>query len=93
MSLKIWRTVIAIIFLNHIIWFTLAGGYDQTLGKLNSTLISKMDAGIPKQIGEKIINAGRFTYNLLLYVGDIVAIVWGFMATNRRERYTGVYTH
>ena len=93
MNGKHWVMVIGLLVTNSFIWFSLAPAFDKTSDRLNSTLISKMDEGIPKQIGEKMINSGRTMFDLLLFVSNIVIIIWGFMAHQQKERYTGAYYH
>lgn len=91
MNGKYWVWVIGLLVTNAFVWFSIAPAFDKTTDRLNSTLISKMDEGIPKQIGEKILNSGKNMFNLLLFVANIVTIIWGFMAHQQKERYTGAY--
>ena len=65
--------------------------YERTTERLNESLISKINATKPKQIGEKMINSGRTYLNALIYLADAIILIWAFISGQRKEVYTGVY--
>jgi len=73
------------------IWVAFAPAFYGTSEKLNETMISKMKEGKPKQVAEKIINAGSTSFSLLIVVFDITILIWAFLTGQKKERYTGVY--
>ena len=77
--------------MNSFLWFSFAPGYNKTVLKFNETLGPGL-TGKPKQVFDKIINAGISDFQLLIVVSDVVVIVWAIMASQRRERITGVYS-
>ena len=90
MSVGYWKKALIILVMNAFLWFSIAPGYNTTILKLNETLGADL-TGKPKQVFDKMINSGISDFQLLIVVSDVVIIIWAIMASQRKERITGVY--
>ena len=93
MSAKAWFYVMIIIIGNTFIYFSLLPAFKDTSLKLNGTLRADITTQEPAAVFDKIIGRGISgeDLTLLYYLGDIVAIVWGFMKSQEEETISGMY--
>ena len=90
MSVRYWKHALLILILNTYLWFSFLAAYQTTVTKLNDTMGEDL-TGKPKEVFDNIITQGLSDFNLLIIVGDVVIIIWAIMASQRKEKLTGVY--
>lgn len=93
MSARTWFYVMILIMGNTFLYFSLLPAFKDTSLQLNETLRDGITAQKPGEIFDKIIGRGISgeDLTLLYYLGDIVAIAWGFMKSQEEETISGMY--
>jgi len=90
MSVRYWKHALILLVLNTFLWFSFLPAYQTTVLKLNESLGEDL-TGKPKEVFDNIINQGLADIQILIIVADVVVILWAIMASQRKERLTGVY--
>jgi len=90
LSVRYWKYALIILVMNTFLCFSFAPAYQATILKLNETLGDDL-TGRPKEVFDNIINQGLSDFQYQIKVCDDLIDLWAIMASQRKERLTGVY--